>query len=110
MSVEKMRGFELLKRADLVIDYDGCDKICVSSHGKNLSTLVSEEHLSETLSSVTTNRGLVVVVFGPAIRHAFPEPALGSKADAMEKLIKAQGFSPVVFELGSAFGVFVYRE
>jgi hypothetical protein len=110
MRAETERAFELERRADLVIDYEWIDRIQLSEPRKRADVNATDETLSEAVASVTPKRELAVVIIGKPVRHAYEEPQLREKVDAIEAVVKAQGFRRVVFQLASAGGRPIYRE
>lgn len=110
MQAETERALELERSADLVIDYERPDGIRLWTPPESTYIGANEETLVAAISSTPAKRGLAVVIIGKPVRYAFPEPQLGSKVDAIESVVRAQGFARIVFQLASASGRPIYRE
>ena len=110
MQAETERAFELERRADVVIDYQGSGDIRLWIPGQTACIRATDQTLAPAIASATSKRELAVVIIGKPVRYAFPEPQLRVKADAIEAIVKAQGFTRVVFQLASATGRPIYRE
>jgi hypothetical protein len=110
MQAETERAFELERSADLVIDYERPDGIRLWTPPQSAYISANDETLAAAISNTTAKRGLAVVIIGKPVRHAFPEPQLRSKVDAIESVVRAQGFARIVFQLASASGRPIYRE
>jgi hypothetical protein len=54
-------------------------------------------------------RELAVVIIGKPVRHEFPEPRLRAKVESMEVILRAQGFTQVVFQLATATRRSIYH-
>jgi hypothetical protein len=107
---EMARSFELERRADMVIYYERSDRIELWANPRTTEIRATDETLSTAVSGVTTNRDLVVVILGKLARYELSEAELRAKVDAIEAVLKAQGFKRVVFQLTSASRRSVYRE
>ena len=110
MEAETERAIELERRADVVVDYEGADRIRLWTPGQAAYISATDETLAAALAGATLKRELALVIIGPPVRHAFSEQQLRTKVDSIEAILKGQGFSRVVFHLASAFGRTIYRE
>jgi hypothetical protein len=110
MRAETMRAIELEQQADVVVDYTWSDRILLWAPGQTNRISATDETLVTALASTTFKRELAVVIIGPPVRYAFPEPQLRTKVDSIEAVLKGQGFARVIFQLASAFGRPIYRE
>ena len=107
---ETERAFELERQADVVIDYERSDGIRLWIPGQTAHISATDQTLATAIASATSKRELAVVVIGKPMRYEFPEPQLRAKVDAIEAVVRAQGFTRVVFQLASATGRPIYRE
>lgn len=98
------------RRADVVIDYEWLDRIRLSTPGQTALISATDDTLAAAIAGATPKRELAVVIIGKPVRYAFQEPRLREKVDAIEAVVKAQGFTRVVFQLASATGRPIYRE
>ncbi len=110
MQAETARAFELERRADVVIDYERSDSIWLWIPGQIEHVSATDQTLAAAIASATSKRELAVVIIGKPVRYEFPEPQLRAKVDAIETIVRAQGFTRVVFQLASATGRPIYRE
>jgi len=110
LRVDTEKARELQRSANVVVDYEWSDRIRVYVPGQTLSISATDETLATVLASATPKRELVVVILGPPVRHALPEPQLRTKVDSIEAVVRGQGFTRVVFQLASAFGYPIYHE
>jgi hypothetical protein len=110
MRAETERAFELERRADVVVDYERSDGIRVWTPGQTAHISATDHTLATAIASATPNRELAVIIIGTPVRYEFPEPQLRTKVDSIEAVVRAQGFTRVVFQLASATGRPMYRE
>lgn len=104
------RAFELERRADVVIDYERSESIRLWTSAQTGRVSATDDTLAAAIASITPKRELAVVIIGKPVRHEFPEPRLRAKVDSIEAIVRAQGFTRVVFQLASATGRPIYRE
>lgn len=108
-SFEKMRAeteqaFEQERLADVVIHFERPDetRIWTPHQSTNISTI--EPALAAAIPTMTSERGLAVVVIGKSVRQAYPEIQLENKLDEIRAVLMAHGFERIVFQLSSASG------
>jgi hypothetical protein len=113
MLVESDRAFGLEIRADVVIDYERPDDIRVRSFARSGGFIsATDETLAAAIARITNKRQFAVVIIGKSVCHDFSEPQLCAKVDSIEAVVRALGFTRVVFQLASATSrpFPVYRE
>lgn len=107
---ETVKALELARGADLVIEYERSSAIRLFVPGQMTPITTTEEALGSAIAMATPKRELAVVLIGKPVRHEFPEPQLSQKADEIEAIVRAQGFTRVVFQLALGTGRGTYRE
>jgi hypothetical protein len=110
LQAQTARALELERRADLVIDYEWIDRIRLSTPDKTKVINATDDTLAAAIASATPKRELAFVIIGKPVRSAYQEPRLGEKVNAIEAVVKAQGFTKVVFQLASGTERPIYRE
>jgi hypothetical protein len=115
MLSETDRAFEQERQADLVIDYESSDRIWLTLPAeirRNEGECADETLAQEIAGLALKKRALAVVVIGKPVRYQFAgkDELLRAKVDAIEAVVKGQGFKRVIFQLASATGRPIYRE
>jgi len=107
---ETERAFRLEEEADLVIDYMADGQVWLHPDGaeRDSSSFPAAE-LERRLTAVQTPRTLCVIIMSKKIQ-LLPQPAFKEKVDQLEDVLKRQGWSRVVVQLGRATGRPIYRE
>jgi hypothetical protein len=108
VGTEAAQTLDLVRQADLVIDYERSDSIQLWVPGRTSPISATERTLALTMATVTAKRRLAVVFIGKPVRHEFPEPQLRAKVDSIEAVVRAQGFARVTFKLASSSGYHSY--
>lgn len=110
MEAETQRAFELERRADLVIDYERLDRIRLRTSARTEPISATDETLAAAIASISSKRELAVIIIGKPVQYEFPDPQLRKKVDSIEAVVRARGFTRIVFQLASAEGRSIYRE
>jgi hypothetical protein len=95
---------QLQRQADLVIDYERPDGFRLWVPGGTAPISATDQTLATAMVSATPKRELAVVVIGKAVRHKLSEPQLRAKVDSIEAVVRAHGFTQVIFQFASASG------
>lgn len=109
MGAETAHPLDSERRADLVIDYERSDGIRLWVPGRTSPICATDRTFAMAMASASPKRDLAVVIIGKPVRHEFPEPQLRAKVEAIETVVRAQGFARVAFKLASAKGYISYR-
>jgi hypothetical protein len=106
---ETERAFAMEREADVVINYELPKDIRIRTAGRQLAIMTTHNELGAAIAGATDKREFVVIIMGKRVR-LLSGARFRSEVDEIEKILRAQGFKRMVFQLAAAMGRPIYRE